>query len=89
MTIKLICNFYSFILKLGLTIGIIYLTLAFVFFISGVLLLRKLKKYFFSFYRMVSVKLWLSTALLSVTLLIRGILNVVRYADNNYLDNLI
>eukprot|EP00347_Sterkiella_histriomuscorum_P007571 403348407 len=75
-----------FINKLGLTIGVIYLILGVIFFISGVLLLRKLKIYYRTFYQNVRFTLWISASLLSATLLVRGILNVLRFADYIELD---
>lgn len=62
------------------------MTLGIAFFISGVLLLRKLKLYYFEFFKNVRVKLWLSVSLLSFTLLLRGILNIARAMDGSELD---
>lgn len=49
-------------------------------------MLRKLKKYYNVFYRNVRCTLWASACILSVTLLIRGVLNVLRFADYIELD---
>lgn len=70
-----------------LTTGVVYLALGSTFFLFGVLLLRKLKIYYKDFYKNTNVKLWLSVCLLSTTLLIRGILNVIRTADDTDLDD--
>lgn len=72
---------HSFIRKLILTTGIIYIALGTVFFVSGVLLLRKIKTYYRAFYMAVRGKLWFSAVLLSFTLFLRGLLNVLRYVD--------
>ena len=72
-----------------MTIGAIYLILGIVFLISGILLLRKLKIYYRVFYNNVRCTLWTSATLLSLTLLIRGILNVLRFADYIELDEAI
>lgn len=63
-------------------VAIIYLILGVVFFIVGLLLLRKLKKFYTEFYLNVKCTLWTSAVLLSFSLLIRGILNLIRFTDS-------
>ena len=69
-----------------LATGIIYLSLGTIFFISGVLLLRKLNKFFIDFYMNVRIKLWTTVCLLSLTLLLRGALNTIRVLDESELN---
>lgn len=77
----------NFISRLGLATGIIYEILGLLFLISGILLLRKIQKFFRPFYDSVKFKLWSSALLLSCTLLLRGTLNILRFADATSLND--
>lgn len=77
----------NFISKLGLATGIIYEVLGLLFLISGILLLRKIKHNFRDFYISVRCKLWSSAILLSCTLLLRGTLNILRFAGGTSLND--
>lgn len=72
-------NFCSKISELTLFYGVYYTFLGLVFFVAGVLLIFKLKIHVEAFYTLVKGKIWMATIILSITSLIRGILNLIRY----------
>ena len=72
---------------MGLTVATIYLILGVAFFLVGFILLRKLKKYYTEFYENVRCTLWTSAMLLSFSLLIRGVLNLIRFTDSAHIDS--
>ena len=59
-------------------VGIIFSLLAITFFMTSLVLIRTLKKYYPLFYENVKTKLWIAAGLLSIPLMIRAILNFVR-----------
>ena len=67
--------------------GLIYAILGTLFLISGILLLRKIKRYYRDFYENVKVKLWFAALLLSFTLLLRATLNIIRFAAATELND--
>lgn len=58
--------------------AILYLILAVTFFVSGIVLIQQLQKFYPIFFRNVRIKLWVATVLLSIPLLIRSFLNFIR-----------
>jgi hypothetical protein len=56
-----------------------------VFQISGVVLIRKLREYHWKYYMIVACKLWISAIVLSTSLILRGILTIVRYGIREYI----
>ncbi len=66
--------------------GIIFLVLFIIFFFVGIVILYKLKVNFTSFYEKAKYKVLIATLILSISLLIRGALNIVRYESNSTLN---
>lgn len=66
---------------LSMATGLIYLFLSCAFIISGLLLIYRLRRHFPSFYLKIRGPTWLATGLLSSTLLVRAVLDIVRYID--------
>ena len=64
--------------KLTIEITAIFFFLGFVFFISGLVLILKLKYHVKAFYEKVKVKVWVATLILSLSLLVRASLNLAR-----------
>jgi hypothetical protein len=60
-------------------VGVLFLILSIIFFISGFILIRALHKDFTGFYEIIKLKIWLATILLSAPLMARGIFNILRY----------
>ena len=56
---------------------------------SGLMLISRLKAGYGKFYKKLKKPIWFATILLSVTLLIRACLDIVRYIDQSGLDNAI
>ena len=69
--------------------GLIYLALSIAFMISGLLLIKLLRLHFGSFYKPIKKQLWTATILLSLTMLIRAVLDLVRFFDSTGLDDAI
>jgi hypothetical protein len=60
-------------------VGILYSLLSITFLLSGCLLLYKLKTHLTLFYKKVNCKVYAATFILSFSLLIRAVLNLVKY----------
>jgi hypothetical protein len=69
--------------------GLIYLLLGVAFLTSGLMLISLLKSNFGSFYQSQKKQLWAATIILSVTLLIRSLLDLLRFFDSSGLDDAI
>lgn len=67
--------------------GFIYLSLSLSFLATGLILIMRLKKNFHFFYESIKRSIWWCMGLLSATLMIRGTLDIVRFADESGLDS--
>lgn len=66
---------------LKIATGIIYLFLGTVFFVTGLLLIARIKSNLPGFYISIKKPIWLATLLLSASLWVRGGFNLFRYFD--------
>lgn len=78
----LLIKYYSLMYELGIEITAIFFLLSFIFFVSGLVLILKLKRHVRAFYVKVKGTIWLATIILSVSLLIRAVLNLIRSFTN-------
>ena len=64
--------------ELTIEVTAIFFLLSFIFFISGLILILKLKKHVREFYNNTKGTLWMATIILSSSLLVRAVLNLIR-----------
>ena len=62
--------------------GVVFLVLSIMFLIVGVVLIHKLKIHVEPFYKKVKGLVWTATLVLTITLMIRGVLNLIRFFTN-------
>ncbi len=64
--------------ELTIEVTAIFFLLSFIFFVSGLILIMKLKKHVRGFYNKTKGTIWLATIILSTSLLVRAVLNLIR-----------
>lgn len=74
---------------LQIATGVIYLVLSVAFMICGLSLISQLKKHYPDFYSSVKLPIWMATILLSITMLVRSALDIIRFVDKTGLDKAI